>query len=127
MEFVPVDKKEFVEVEIDISDIISEEELIEKINILNYDDNKYYKIILIGNKQIEVNVNKILKNVNILNVMKVKDNTKLKIDLENISKQNSLKGIFVKDLLERLEKEPENKDTIMRAIEIGLHAFENGG
>ena len=43
----------------------------------------------------------------------------------SIAKQNNLKGFFVKDLLERAEKEPENKEKIYKAIEIGLLAFEN--
>lgn len=112
---------------IDISDIISEEELIEKINFLNYDDNKYYKLNLVGNKRFEINTNKILKNINIVNVIKIKDNSKLEIDLESIAKQNSLKGRFVKKLLEQIEEDEENRDRIMMAIEIGLQAFENGG
>ena len=44
-------KKEFAEINLDISEINSEEELIEKINTINLDENKFYKIILIGNKK----------------------------------------------------------------------------
>lgn len=120
-----MDEKEFIEKEIDVSGIISKEELIEKINEENYDENKYYKLILVGNKKIEINTNDILNNTIHKNIIKIKDKTKLEIDLENISKQNNLKGIFVKELLEKMEKEPENKELIERAIEIGLLTFEN--
>ena len=51
LEFIPVDDKEFVEKEIDISEISSIEELLEKINNEEYDENKYFKIILVGNKK----------------------------------------------------------------------------
>ena len=46
---------------LDISEIYSEEELIEKINNLNLDNNIYYKIILIGNKNFEINIYKLFK------------------------------------------------------------------
>ena len=57
LEFIPVDDKEFVEKEIDISEISSIEELLEKISNEEYDENKYFKIILVGNKKIEININ----------------------------------------------------------------------
>ncbi len=124
LEFIPVDDKEFVEKEIDISEISSIEELLEKINNEEYDENKYFKIILVGNKKIEININEILKNILQKNIIKIKDKTKLEVDLENISKQQNLKGFFVKNLLEKIEEEPENKEKIYKAIEIGLMAFE---
>ena len=46
--FIPVDKREFKELEFDITEINDEEELIEKINNIYLDDNNLYKIILIG-------------------------------------------------------------------------------
>lgn len=123
LEFMQIDKKEFVEKEININDISSEEELIERINNEEFDENKYFKLILIGNKRFEINTGKILKNITYINILKVKDKTKLEIDLETLSKQNNLKGLFVKELLEKIEENPEEKEKIMKAIEIGLNAF----
>lgn len=123
IEFVEIDKKEFVEEEIDISDKNSEEELIEYLNNMDYDYNKYYKIIIIGEKRFEINTGKILRNINNENVIKIKDKTKIQIDLENLAKQNNLKGIFVKNLLDKLQENPEEKEKILRAIEIGLALF----
>lgn len=118
-----IDKKEFFEKEVDISEILSEEELIEKINSENYEEEKYYKLILIGNRKTEINTNKILKNIIHENIIKIKDKTKLEIDLESISKQNNLKGIFVKNLLDKIEEHPDEKEKIIKAIEIGLNSF----
>ena len=123
IEFVPIDEKEFVECEIDITEILTEEELIEKINEIKTEENKYYKIILIGNRQFEINVNNIIKYIQNKNMIKVKDKTKIKYDLEKIAKENSLKGIFVKELLEKIEQNPEEKEIIEKAIEIGLEAM----
>lgn len=71
----------------------------------------------------EIEPLKILKHILIPNVIKIKDKTRLEVDLKMLANQNSLKGLFVKNLLERIEKEPENKEKIEKAIEIGLSAF----
>lgn len=57
------------------------------------------------------------------NIIKIKDKTKLEIDLEKLSEQNNLKGIFVKNLLEKIKENPEQKEKIEKAIEIGLNSF----
>ena len=123
MQFIEIDKIQFVEQKIDITDMISEEELIEKINSEHYEENKYFKLIFIGNKKFEINTNKILKNISHENIIKLKDKTKLEINLENIANQNNLKGIFVKNLLNKIQENPNEKNKILKAIEIGLSSF----
>lgn len=123
IEFIPVDKKEFCEVEFDISDIFSREELIEKINEVNIQSDKYVKFILTGNRNFEIEPFEILKYIQNNNVIKIKNDSKFEVNLKDIAKQNSLKGLFVKSLLEKQENEPENKEKIQKAIEIGLSAF----
>ena len=121
LEFIELDDKEFVEVNLDVSNIYSKEELIEKANELKIDNNKYYKIIFIGTKNIEIEPNEILKYVTNKNVIKLKDKTKIKYDLEKISKEQSLRGIFVKELLEQINE--ENKEEILDSIYIGLNVM----
>ena len=121
LEFIPLDKKEFKELEVDISEINFEEELIEKINNLKLQENCYYKIILIGEKNIEINLNNIKKYLINKNIIKLKINTKLKYDLEKLSNEKNLKGIFVKELLNI--KNEENSNLIEKAIEIGLESL----
>ena len=48
LDFIPIDDEEFKEIEINVTEIISKEELIEKINNLEIKSNEYVKIILIG-------------------------------------------------------------------------------
>ena len=121
LEFIPIDNKEFKEIELDISDINSEEELIEKINNLKLEENIFYKIILIGNKNFEINIYNLFKFILNENIIKIKNNTKLKIDLEKISKNNNLKGLFVREILEELNKENYNKELLEEALELGLN------
>lgn len=123
IEFVPLDKKEFVEYELKTDEILSKEELIETINEIQVEDNKYYKIILIGKRNFEINKSDIEKYIISPNIIKIKDHTTIKVDLEKLSEQNSLKGIFVKNMLEKLNDNQENKEVILKAIEIGLEAM----
>ncbi len=121
--FVEIDEKEFIEHEIDITEIQTKEELIEKINETKTQENKYYKIILTGNRQFEINKYEIEKYIENNNIIKIKDHTKIKYDLEKIAGENNLKGIFVKQLLEKIKEEPEQKEILLKAIEIGLEAM----
>lgn len=123
LKFIPVDEKEFIEAEIDASDIFSREELIEKINKEKFPDDKYIKTILTGSRKIEIDLLGLLKYLTNQNIIKVKDRTKLEVDLNNLSLQNNLKGIFVKRILKKIEEEPQNKEKLEKAIEIGLSAF----
>ena len=119
--FVPVDKKQFYEVNLPVDEILSKEELIETINSGNWNENGYYKIILTGKRNFEIKPLEIIKYITIKNVIKIKDETTIKIDLSELSKEESLKGIFVKNLLEKMTD--ENKEKILKAIEIGLEAM----
>ena len=124
LEFIPIDNKEFKEFELDISDVNSIEELIEKINELNLEENIYYKIILIGDKNFEINIYNLFKYINNENIIKIKNKTELKIDLEEISKNNNLKGLFVKEILEEFNKNNYDKKLLENALEIGLNLID---
>ena len=95
--------------------------MIELLNGLNIEENVMIKIILEGTRQFEIEENKILKLLNNKNILKIKNNTKIKYNLEELSQQNNLKGIFVKEMLQLLEENKEDKETIEKAIEIGLN------
>ena len=71
-----------------------------------------------GQKQIDINTIGLLKNIDSKNIIKIKDKTSIKYNLEKIAKEQSLKGIFVKRLLEQINE--ENKEEILDSIYIGL-------
>ena len=123
--FEKLDDTEFKEININISEIFSEEELIEKINEIKLEENNYYKIILKGNKNIEINTNKILKIINKKNILKIKDFTKLNFNLEEIKKENNLKSYFIKEIEKIKEENNCSDEEIKSAIEIGLQALQN--
>lgn len=123
--FEKIDEKEFAEINLNISEIYSEEELIEKINTINLDENKFYKIILIGNKKIEINKNKIIKIINKKNILKIKDLSKIELDLNKIKEENNLKSFFIKEVLEMQKENNYTDEEIENAIQIGLQAIQN--
>ena len=116
-EFIKIDEREFVEFELDVSNIISEEELIEKINNIN-EKNKLYKIILIGYRNFPINID--IKLIN-KNIIKIKDNTKLKIDFKE--NNNTLKGLFIKKLNERKNSNLIDEKTYEDILEIAEQAL----
>ena len=119
LEFIKLDEKEFIEEELDISEIKTIEELIEKINNLNILENKFYKIILTGKRNFEINIIKLNKLIENKNIIKIKNKTKINYDLNEIANDVTLKGIFAKEMLNKLEN-TEDKELIEKAIEIGM-------
>ena len=126
LEFIELDDEQFTKIELNVDNIVSKEELIENINELKIDKNNYIEIILIGARNFEIDKYDILKYIKNDRIIKLKDETKISYNLEKISNETTLRGLFVKEMLEKLENEEnvENKKMIEKAIEIGLESLE---
>ena len=127
LKFISTDEEQFVEKEIDISEINGIEELIEKINSLEIKENEYAKIVLIGNRNFEINIYELLKFIQNDRIIKIKDKTKLGYDLNKMQNETTLKGLFAKEMKNKLGKEnlsDEEKQIIEKAIEIGINSLE---
>ncbi len=123
VEFIKLDDKEFRELEIDITNINEPEELLEKIETLELNEKDLYKIILKGNRNFEINTYKLYKQIEARNIIKIKDKTQIGYDLNKIANNTTLKGIFAKEMLDKLNDENIDKETIEKAIEIGIEAL----
>ena len=123
--FIPVDNREFKEIELDVTEINDEEELIEKINNIYLEENNLYKVILIGGRNFEININNLYKFINKENIIKIKDKTKLNYDLEKMSNDNTLKGIFINEIKEELTNNNYTKEELDKILEIGLSILDN--
>ena len=126
LKFIPLDDKEFCVINLDVTNIISKEELIEKINTLDLIENNYYELIFIGKRNFEIDKYEINKFIIKNNIIKLKDNTKINIDINKLINENTLKGLFVKEILEKINNEnnEENKKILEEALEIGLSVFD---
>ena len=103
--------------------------ILEKLESLyseNYCEN-LYKIILQGeiNPQNEPNTEELtLRLSQKLFFVKIKDNTEYSLDLDYISKDKNLKGIFVKNMLCKIDNANEEELPVLKqALKLGLKAF----
>ena len=124
LEFVPIDDKEFIIKEIDVTDILDLDELATNINGIEFSENRYYKISLIGRRNFEIDLYKLNKLIINGNIIKIKDYTKLNYDLEKLSKENTLKGLFVKEILQKMDENPDDEEILQNALDIGFEILD---
>ena len=117
--FIKADKRELKEIEVDVSNIYSEDELIEELNLIDT-ANDLYKINLVGERNFVINLDiKLIQK----NIIKVKDNTNLKIELKE--NNNTLKGIIAKQLNKKIENKEINKKEYDEIVELIIKIFNN--
>ncbi len=124
--FVELNEIYFVEKEIDVTPILSKEELVEKINELPIQEKELAKVVLIGKRNFEIDVYDLYKLIENDKIIKIKEKTKMNYDLQKIANDTTLKGLYVKEMITKLEEEhdEEEKQIIEKAIEIGLDILE---
>ena len=87
---------------------------------LFYWNNNLYKINLIGYRNFIINIDlKLIQK----NVIKIKDYTELKIEIKE--NNNTLKGISIKKLNEKLKNNEINKKEYDEILEIMMKIFNN--
>ena len=122
-EFVKLDDTEFTKLEQSVDKCESKEDLVEMINELRLDENQLYEIILVGDRNFEINTRDIFKLIVKPNILKIKDETKLKYNLEEIKYEKTLRGLFVQEMLKKLEDGNTTRNEVEKAIEIGLNSL----
>ena len=103
-EFVNLDNREYIEKEVDISTDCDIEAIVEKIENLELIDDNLYKIILVGKRNFSIDIKNIKRLISKKSIIKVKDNTKMSYDINELAGRNDLTGKFVKRTVERFEK-----------------------
>ncbi|HOV24791.1 MAG TPA: DNA repair exonuclease [Pseudobacteroides sp.] len=132
-EFVRTFKKQYYNMELDITGLDTYEKIEEKINelIKNVSSNSLVSIRLKGLteyelgkelKQIEDKLNEMFFFVKIIN------DTRLSYNIDEISCEPGLRGIFARKMLKKIEdeKDEEIKSKLKRALDFGLIALEKG-
>ena len=131
LSFIKTCKRNYEEVYVDISNLFGYEEVIKKIlDVIKEEDrkNNLYKIILKGEVSEKFHIEeKVLKSklVKDCYFCKVVDKTSIALDIKELSKGYSVKSIFVKNLLKKLQeaKTDEEKDIIKMALKIGVSSL----
>ena len=122
--FIPADNKGFAELELDVTNINDIDELIEKINNLNLKENYLYKLILIGKRKFEIEILNLYKIITKENIIKIKDKTELNYNLEEMANDYTLKGIFIKEILNEMNDKNYTKEQLEKILEIALTALD---
>lgn len=127
IKFIPLDEEKFIKKEINVTEINSKEELIEKINEMEIENNEYVEIILTGKRKFEIDKYEIMKYIENERIIKIKNKTKIAYDLEKLANETTLKGLFVKEILEKQKQadlSEEEQEILEKSIEIAFEALE---
>ena len=103
--FHPLPYRKFEKMELDISQCTIISEALEQLKL----GEDIYEIKIVGSRNFEVeDLIEAIREMN-KNVCKIKDNTKMSYSLEDIQKENNLKGVFTRKILTEMEKMTEDE------------------
>lgn len=135
LEFVPICKRRYIYEKIDITALTSSVDICGK--ILSALKEEYgaefaenlYKIELTGllPDDLSINLHEISSRISEeVYFAKIKDSTETKIDFEKLSGEITLKGLFVKNMLAKIDNSSEEeKELLNKALNLGLKAFNS--
>lgn len=123
IEFVKLDERMFEKYDFFVDEMTSPEELVEKISDLKLNDKNLYEIVLQGNRQFDIRPREILKLIEPQNILKIKDETQIGVDVEQIAKEHNLRGIFIREIIKKYQEGNYSDEQIKKAIEIGLEVM----
>ena len=129
--FIKMNKRNYETIQIDISNLFGYEEISEQIlsSIEDKDKkNNFIKIILKGEISSEFILDeKVLQNriSEFFYYVKIVDKTTSKYDIDKLSKGYSVKAIFIKKMIKKLENEDDEqqKEIIKIALKLGIEAL----
>ena len=125
LEFIKINTKSFEEKEFDVSELNSQEDIIQMLNDLPLEKDSYYKIILIGKKNFTINQYEIMETLQNEKIIKIKDSTQEKYDIERIALEQNLAGLFAKNILRKIENaEADEKEELLKAFEVGIEVLK---
>lgn len=130
LKFKSICIRKYMEEEINVNGLFGYREIKKKIlsELKNLDLKKdIFKLNLVGELDASFKINEDILQEKLLNdfyFVKVKDKTNIKIDIDNLENENSIKGIFVKNLKEKLvDADDCEKEIIELALKIGLQSL----
>lgn len=130
LQFLPICKRKYTTLEIDVSESNTYDELVLKIlSTVNKTEIKrdFYKIILVGELREHFSLNeKILidKLKSEFYYIKIVNNSKIAINLEDISNDYSIKGKFIAKIIKKMNNaNEEEKEVLNMALKIGIQCL----
>lgn len=142
LEFVAIDQPVYRIIEVDVTDVLSVEQLASEIKDtievvengkLQYQIRNFYRVVLIGH--IQENVFSELNNLEWyfedFRFLQVQDCTVTEIDYDKVYVEDTMKGIFVRRMYEKINEAEEQEDyehasILQEALKLGITALEGG-
>lgn len=129
LKFRAISQRVYELIEVDLTGINSQEEILRLI-ISSVDEKKrvknFYKVILKGEvySDLPINIKKLQYRLKeIFYYIKILDETTVKLDYDMVRNENSLRGIFLRKVYKKLEEEPDNKESLERALKLAFNAL----
>lgn len=130
LNFVPTAKRTHYQIDVDLGKDIPYLEAV--MNAIKEASSNYandlFRITLIGalNPDEIINTDDLIAQISPqVYFLRVKDRTQIKVDLQLLAKENSLKGHFVQQMLSMMEKCTDSeRELYENALQIGLKSFE---
>ncbi|MBS4956440.1 MAG: DNA repair exonuclease [Clostridium sp.] len=130
LEFFPVYKRKYVTKEIDITGTNNYDEVVFKVlsDLSDEEIHKnFYKIILKGElkEHFKLNENLLIEKLkNKFYYFKIINDTSIEVNLEELSKDYSIKGKFIAKIIEKLkEASDDDKEILKLALKIGIQCL----
>lgn len=132
LDFIRTSKRNYYVKEVDISNKVSYEEIKNKIlEEVKEEERKsnLYKIVLKGEVESFVNLKEgLLKELikDYFYYVKIMDKTEVKLDFDSISKDYSIRGVYAKKILEKIDTENSEENEIFKiALKLGIQCLSN--
>lgn len=130
LEFFPVYKRKYVTKEIDITDTNNYDEVVFKVlsDLSDEEIHKnFYKIILKGElkEHFKLKENLLIEKLkNKFYYLKIINDTSIEVNLEELSKDYSIKGKFIAKIIEKLkDASDDDKEVLKLALKIGIQCL----
>lgn len=128
LEFIPVKSKQFLKQEIDITGAETKEDVLQKIHEYQWKKDCFYELILTGTPENKINPLAIMELLDNEMILRIKDQTKEKYEIDIIAEKQNLTGIFAKKIKQQMKTaSEEQKEKLRQAFEIGMDVLKNNG
>lgn len=122
--FLPICKKRYVIKEMDISNLNNHDAILDRINEECKNQKDHYRVVLKGIVDAKPDA-KVLQSLltPYYTHMEIVDETQQNIDFEKLKNENTLKGIFLRNMLDKMKTDSGNK-ILVDSLMLGLKAFD---
>jgi len=124
---IPTGIRKYEVLEIDCSSATCSADVISQIKNSNIDRRNIVKVVLTGdlNPSVELRVEEIeIAAKNQFYHAIIENRTHPSYDIESISRERTLRGEFVRRMLQKIEQNPDKEEVLRKALYFGLEAFD---